>query len=163
MDTKDKIKFGLEKLSLDLRDYSHDENFGTLGAGQLPTEDFTIYDSFKYTIVWGDTLSKIAKNFGFEVYEIMNSNPSIKDANKIRVGQIITIPSRPIKILNQLDLDFCTAFTASELQKLLHGVDVDPYYQMAKIKQIRGEYKAFGANIRDAAQSVIRYVSLLSS
>ncbi len=160
MDTLQKIKFGLEKLSLDTRDYSHDKYFGTLGSSQLPSQDFTIYDSQKYTIVWGDTLSKIAVRYGSTVYEIMLANPVIKSADKIKVGQIITIPAREIKILNQLDLDFCTAFTTAELQKAIFAGDVDPFYQFAKIKQIRGEWNQYGANLRDAAQSVTKYGSL---
>lgn len=160
MDTKSQIKFGLEKLSFDNRDYSHDKKFGTLGASQLPTQDFTVYDSFKYTIVWGDTLSRIAVKFNTTIYQIMLANPSITNANKISVGQVITISAVEIKILNQLDLDFCTAFTTVELQKLIFGADVDPFYQMAKIKQVRGEYTQYGANLRDAAQSVIKYGSL---
>lgn len=160
MDTIHKIKFGLEKLTLDTRDYSHDKHFGTLGASQLPTQDFTIYDALQYTIVWGDTLSKIAVNFGITVYEILLSNPKIINPNKISVGQSITIPSRPIKILNQTDLDFCTAYATATLQKDIFGNDVDPLYQFAKIKQIRGEWNQYGANLRDAAQSVVKYGSL---
>lgn len=161
MDTK-QIKFGLNKLTPDPRDYSHDKNFGTLGASQLPTQDFTIYDSFKYTIVWGDTISKIANKFSASIYEILQANPAIKDINKIKSGQVITIPAREIKIMNQLDLDFCSGFTTAELQKAIFAGDVDPYYQMAKIKQVRGEYKEWGANLRDACMSVIKYGSLPS-
>lgn len=160
MDTKQKIIFALEKLPIDTRDYSHHRNFGTLGASQLPTKDFTIYDSFQYTIAWGDTISKIASKFSSLIYEILQANPSIKNIDKIRSGQVITIPAREIKILNQLDLDFCTGFTTAELQKAIFAGDVDPFYQFAKIKQIRGEYKSWGANLRDACMSVIKYGSL---
>lgn len=163
MNTLQQIKFGLEKLTHDDRDYSHDVHFGTLGASQLPTQDFTIYDPLKYTIAWGDTLSKIAIQFGITVYEIMAINPIIKSVDKIKSGQIITIPAREMKILNQLDLDFCTAFATAELQKDIYGNDIDPLYQMSKIKQIRGEFTQYGANLRDAAQSVVKYGSLLLS
>lgn len=44
-----------------------------------------------YTVKKGDTLSKIAKNYKTTVSSIMKLNPSIKDANKIRVGQVIKI------------------------------------------------------------------------
>ncbi len=157
---KHQIVFALEKLPCDDRDYSHDATFGTLGAGQLPTKDFTIYDSFTYSIMWGDTLTKIAKKFGFSVADILNANPKIVDANKIRVGQNIIIPERKYKKLNQIDLDFCTAFTTTELQNALWGIPSDPFYQMAKIKQIRGEYKSYGANLRDAMKSVLKFGSL---
>ena len=44
------------------------------------------------TIKSGDTLSKIAKDNGTTVAELMKANPDIKDANKIQAGASITIP-----------------------------------------------------------------------
>ena len=160
MDTKPQIIFGLHKLPVDPRDYSHHNNFGTLGASQLPTKDFTIYDAFQYTIIWGDTISKIANKFSSIIHEILQANPKIQNIDKIKSGQVIFIPSREVKILNQLDLDFCTAFTTAELQKAIFAGDVDPFYQFAKIKQLRGEYASYGANLRDACMSVIKFGSL---
>lgn len=144
---------------MDIRDYSHDKYFGTLGASQLPTKDFTIYDSFSYTIVRGDTLSGIASKFKCSIQSLQVLN-NIVDINKIKVGQVIVIPARDIKILNQTDLDFCTAYEASGAQKAIWGIDFDPYYQFAKTKQIEGEYTQYGANLRDAAQSLVKYGSL---
>ncbi len=159
MDVKD-IKFTFEKLTLDTRDFSHHNTFGTLEASQLPVKDFTIYDAFPYTIKWGDTLSGIANYFKCPLVDLAIANPQIKDKNKINWGQVITIPARQNKILDQLDLDFCPAFTAAELQNAGFGMFFDPLYQMAKIKQVRGEYTSFGANLRDGAQSVVKYGSL---
>tara|TARA_R100000995_G_scaffold7260_1_gene3235 strand:- start:5889 stop:6542 length:654 start_codon:yes stop_codon:yes gene_type:complete len=45
----------------------------------------------KYKIKSGDTLSAIAKRAGTTVAALMSANPSIKDKNKIRAGQSITI------------------------------------------------------------------------
>ena len=42
----------------------------------------------------GDTLSAIARKAGVSLKELMEANPSIKDANRIRVGQSIKIPSK---------------------------------------------------------------------
>lgn len=151
---------GLLPLPIDTRDYSHNGTFGTLGSSQLPTNDFTIYDSFKYAIVWGDTLNKIAKKFGYLISDIMSANPQIKSIDKIYTGEIIIIPERKNYFLNQLDLDFCTAFATSELQNAIWGIPVDPYYQMAKIKQISGNVSQYGASLRDAVQSVVKYGSI---
>jgi hypothetical protein len=46
-----------------------------------------------YTVVRGDTLTKIAKKFGVTVEQILAANPQIKDANTINVGDVIVIPT----------------------------------------------------------------------
>lgn len=152
---------GLLPLPKDQRDYSHSKVFGTLGAPQIPNVDFTVADKFYYTIQYGDTLSTISIKFGTTVTDIMNANVGeIKDKNKIRSGQVITIPMREIMILNQEDLDFCTGFSSTTLDYYLHGVSFDPLYRFAKTKQIRGEYQVWGANLRDAMQAAVKFGSL---
>lgn len=44
-----------------------------------------------YTVVKGDTLTKIAKKYSTTVSAIVKLNPSIKDPNKIYVGQVLVI------------------------------------------------------------------------
>ena len=46
-----------------------------------------------HTVSKGETLSGIAKKYGTTVTKLMQLNPSIKDANKISVGQKITVSS----------------------------------------------------------------------
>ena len=41
----------------------------------------------------GDTLSQIAKDKGMTLKALLGANPKIKNANSIRVGQTINIPS----------------------------------------------------------------------
>ena len=50
--------------------------------------------SQKQKIKSGDTLSQIAKNRGTTLKALLAANPSIKNANQIRVGQSITIPTK---------------------------------------------------------------------
>ena len=155
------IKFGLEPLPADDRDFSHNEKYGTLGAAQVQTiPDFTIYDAFQYSVAWGDTIYKICNKFHVTVQQILLANPKISNINKIYTGQVITIPARTPIILNQLDLDFCTGFATTGIQDAMWGTENDPYYQFAKIKQTRGEYTQYGANVRDGANSVVKYGSL---
>ncbi len=45
-----------------------------------------------YLVATGDTMTKIAKKFGVTVAQIMDANPTIKDPNKISLGQEIIIP-----------------------------------------------------------------------
>lgn len=44
-----------------------------------------------YTVVKGDTLTSIAKKYGMTLTALISLNPQITDANKISVGQIITV------------------------------------------------------------------------
>lgn len=45
-----------------------------------------------YVVESGDTMTKIAKKFDVTVAQIMEANPTIKDPNKISLGQEIIIP-----------------------------------------------------------------------
>jgi LysM repeat protein len=47
----------------------------------------------EYVVQRGDTLSRIARNYGTTVQELLKLNPSIKDASKIYVGQVIKLPA----------------------------------------------------------------------
>ena len=48
-----------------------------------------------YVVKAGDNLGKIAKKFGLTLDEILAANPSIKNPNKISLGQEIVIPLPP--------------------------------------------------------------------
>jgi nucleoid-associated protein YgaU len=46
-----------------------------------------------YVIVAGDTVSKIAKRFGITPEDLLAANPQVKNPNKIKVGDELTIPA----------------------------------------------------------------------
>jgi len=46
-----------------------------------------------YTIKPGDTLSKIAKLNGCSTDQLLKANPQISDPNKIKVGDVLTLPN----------------------------------------------------------------------
>jgi LysM repeat protein len=48
-----------------------------------------------YTIKSGDALARIARRFGLTLEQILAANPDIKDANRIKVGDKIVIPTPP--------------------------------------------------------------------
>lgn len=48
------------------------------------------------TVRSGDTLSDIAKEFNTSVRQMMAANPGIKNADKIRVGQVLKLPKEVI-------------------------------------------------------------------
>jgi LysM repeat protein len=45
-----------------------------------------------HVVVKGETMSKIAKKYGLTVEELLAANPQIKNPNKIKIGDEITIP-----------------------------------------------------------------------
>ena len=48
------------------------------------------------TVRSGDTLSQIAAKFDVSVRQMMAANPGIKNANQIRVGQVLKLPKEVI-------------------------------------------------------------------
>jgi LysM repeat protein len=48
-----------------------------------------------YTIKSGDALARIARRFGLTLDQLLAANPAIKDANRIKVGDKIVIPTPP--------------------------------------------------------------------
>jgi len=80
--------------------------FGKPDAGSTPSPSFSAAPSVSfvattppaptpvtYEIKKGDNLSKIAKSFGVTQAQLLTANPQIKDPNKIKVGDVINIPS----------------------------------------------------------------------
>lgn len=46
-----------------------------------------------YTVKPGDSISKIAKLNGCSTVQLLEANPQIKDPNKIKVGDVLTLPN----------------------------------------------------------------------
>ncbi|MDP1421499.1 CAP domain-containing protein [Peribacillus simplex] len=46
-----------------------------------------------YEVAKGDTLTKIASEYDVSIDELLKTNPAINDANQIRIGQIINLPT----------------------------------------------------------------------
>jgi LysM repeat protein len=46
-----------------------------------------------YTVVSGDTLSGIAQKFGVTTKALLKANPQIKNANSIKIGDVLNIPA----------------------------------------------------------------------
>lgn len=51
-------------------------------------------DGIDYVVKKGDTLSAIAKKYGTTVEALLKANPQIKNANLIKVGEVIRIPGK---------------------------------------------------------------------
>jgi len=70
------------------------------------------------------------------------------------------IVAEPIKIKNQFSSDLCTAFAGCAISEAQEGVELSPEWQFAKIKELEGDYKSWGANLRDAMKSMVKYGSI---
>jgi LysM repeat protein len=49
-----------------------------------------------YTVVAGDTMSKIAAKFGVTLTALRAANPQVKNVNSIKIGDLLTIPAPPV-------------------------------------------------------------------
>jgi len=77
------------KLNPKIKDASHIEIGWELS---IPVTKPTPSKYASYTVVPGDSLSKIAKVFKTTVADITKANPSIKDPNLIHAGTMLKVP-----------------------------------------------------------------------
>lgn len=86
--------------------------------------------AFSYVVQQGDTLYRIARNFGVNVIALQNANPQIQNMDYIVPGQVILIPERPpnIYIVQPGDTFFLIArrFNISLQSLLAANPSVDP-------------------------------------
>lgn len=69
----------------------------------------------------------------------------------------------PLEIKDQLDLDFCSGFGSSEVNEDQIGKPLCPYFQFAMVKQVMGDWKAYGGDLRSAAKALVNFGSLQKS
>ena len=64
-------------------------------SDETPSQPVETPSKKSYRVKKGDTLSEIAMEHGVTVRDLMRANPSIKDKDKIKAGQVIKIPKNP--------------------------------------------------------------------
>lgn len=103
--------------------------------------------------------------------------PLPKDERDFRLGSISRniikeelpqedfVVAWPIKIKFQDSAreDFCTGMSSAAVTEDQEDEEMSGEYQFAKIKQIIGEYKSWGADLRSAVKSLVNYGSLPQS
>jgi hypothetical protein len=67
------------------------------------------------------------------------------------------------KVKNQGMTDFCTAYAITSASELQEKVELNPEYQFAKTKQIMGNPDGYGADLRSACKSAVKFGSLKES
>lgn len=55
-----------------------------------PVERY-LFSGDSYTVQSGDTLSKIARRYRMSLAELLRRNPTLRNPNRIRVGQTINV------------------------------------------------------------------------
>ena len=61
-------------------------------------------------------------------------------------------------IEDQKGSDYCTAYAVSTISEIQEGIDLDPLYAFAKIKQIAGDWKPWGADLRSACKGIVTII-----
>ena len=80
----------------DIAKFNELKNPNLIIVGQKLKIPMKVIQPSPYTVVRGDTLSKIAREYGYTVVEI-SKYTGIKNTNLILVGQVIRVPE---KVLN---------------------------------------------------------------
>ena len=90
-----------------------------------------------------------------------------RDFNLVKVfGTIEDLPTHdflvadPLGIKDQKDSDMCTAFSMCAVSEAQEGVELSPEWQFAKIKEIDGNHTTWGADLRTAAKSFVKFGSI---
>ena len=97
--------------------------------------------------------------------------PLPKDQRDISLGAFIKLPkleelpvnfrtSEPLRIKDQKDTDKCTSYALTAVSEDQEGVELNPDYQFTKTKELEGEYESWGADLRTACKSAVKFGSL---
>ena len=68
-----------------------------------------------------------------------------------------------LKIKNQDNSDLCTAFAVTTASEAQECIELSPEYQFQKIKYLMGDFDDWGADLRTAVKSLVKFGSLESS
>lgn len=67
------------------------------------------------------------------------------------------------RVKNQFNTDLCTAFAVTSASELQEHQELSPEWQFAKIRQLIGNSRGWGADLRSAMKSVVKYGSIKKS
>ena len=104
------------------------------------------------------------KQFGLK--ELPEDKRDFKLGNVFKLPDIAELPDEynfdVIVIKDQKDSDFCTGFATTAVSELQEGFMLSPLWQFAQTKRIEGDHTTWGANLRDAMKSAVKYGSIQS-
>jgi len=67
------------------------------------------------------------------------------------------VVAEPLKIEDQKETDFCAGEASSSVSEDQEGVDLCPLYAFAKIKQIMGDWRGWGADLRSTCKAAVKF------
>lgn len=70
------------------------------------------------------------------------------------------IVSEPLVIKNQGETDFCSGYAVTSVSEDQEGVELIPEYQFLKTKELSGDPEEWGADLRIACKSAVKFGSL---
>lgn len=163
----------LLKLPRDLRDFSHHTVFGTTAPLTIPNIDFTVspippimLDQMDLDFCTGEASSSINTSAQFLDYSLVDYLYS-KGMPATSYDRAVLAYKYGLVASAQIYMNMVAAKTNGSVNLQLlallisdKGDDFDPLYQFAKIKQVRGEWKGYGANLRDACNALVKFGSL---
>jgi len=176
MEKLKQIMFVLERLPDDIRDFSHHTVFGTPSPLNIPLVDFDvssmppmILNQIDLDFCTGFGSSELNTYAQISDYSLINYLKSKGMKSSLIERSILSVKygatnskTEYLVMANEANNGKQNLIILSGLMKE-NGEYFDPLYQMAKIKQVRGEYTNYGANLRDACQALTKYGSLLKN
>ena len=78
----------------------------------------------------------------------------------IAVSEIPDFVIGELILKNQGNTDFCSAYAVTSASELQEGVELNPLWQFAQIKKLSGDWKTWGADLRQACASAVKVGSV---
>lgn len=172
MDNFNKVLGVLEKIKPDIRDFSHHDLYGTVAPANIPNIDFDVcplppiildQKDLDFCSGFGSSQLNTCQLANISLVDYLNMK-SISSSLASRAS--LAVKYHLVGSIAEYNALAATGTNASVNLNILanliydNGDYFDPNYQFSKIKQIRGEYTQWGANIRDAAQALVKYGSI---
>ncbi len=94
-----------------------------------------VFASTTYTVKPGDTLNKIAEKYSTTTTKIIASNPQIKNANSIKPGQKLIIPTQNGTSVNDYEKEVARLVNAERAKRGLQTLKLDTHIsKVARLK-----------------------------
>lgn len=111
-------------------------------------------------------MRKIIDTTGGGLRKLKKDGDDFRLAALFKQVQLSTLPivdfdvAIPLAMKDQGDTDFCFAFASTEVSEDQEGIELLPEYQAFKAKQISGDLKGWGCDLRSVCKSLVNPGSL---